>query len=164
MPVRTVGEYLKRWGYTAKRPSRHADDQDPEEVREWLEQAYPDIERRASEEDASIRWCDETGVEADHYPRLGYAPKGERATLEVPDSHLRRNVISTVSNAGELHFMTYTGTLDAALFLLFLEGLLADTTGKLFVITDRLSAHDCAKVWDWIDRHGDRIDLFFLPP
>src|SRR6516164_6419350 len=32
MPVRTVGEYLKRWGYTAKKPRRHARDQDSEEV------------------------------------------------------------------------------------------------------------------------------------
>jgi transposase len=37
MPVRTVGEYLKRWGYTAKVPRRHAKDQEPEEVHEWLE-------------------------------------------------------------------------------------------------------------------------------
>src|SRR3984957_14426365 len=41
MPVRTVGEYLKRWGYTAKRPQRHAKDQDPEEVRQWLEEDFP---------------------------------------------------------------------------------------------------------------------------
>ena len=33
LPVRTVGKYLKRWGYTAKRPRRHAKDRDPEEVR-----------------------------------------------------------------------------------------------------------------------------------
>jgi transposase len=38
LPVRTVGEYLKRWGYTAKVPRRHAKDQDPDEVREWLEE------------------------------------------------------------------------------------------------------------------------------
>jgi hypothetical protein len=25
--VRTVGEYLERWGYTAKKPSRHSRDQ-----------------------------------------------------------------------------------------------------------------------------------------
>src|SRR5262245_54436057 len=43
MPVRTVGEYLRRWGYTAKKPSRHSNDQDPAEVREWLEETYPDI-------------------------------------------------------------------------------------------------------------------------
>src|SRR4051794_4052718 len=30
MPVRTVGESLRRWGYTAKRPRRHARQQDPE--------------------------------------------------------------------------------------------------------------------------------------
>src|SRR5262245_42251595 len=30
MPVRTVGEYLKRWRYTAKKPRRHARDQDPD--------------------------------------------------------------------------------------------------------------------------------------
>jgi transposase len=33
-----VGKYLKRWGYTAKKPSRHANDQNPEEVKEWLEE------------------------------------------------------------------------------------------------------------------------------
>jgi transposase len=47
MPLRTVGEYLKRWGYTAKRPRRHARDQDAAEVRAWLRQTYPAIEARA---------------------------------------------------------------------------------------------------------------------
>jgi transposase len=163
VPVRTVGQYLKRWNYTAKKPCRHADDQDPKEVREWLEETYPDIERQAGEEDAVILWCDENGVEADHYPRCGYARKGERATLDVPASHIRRNTISAVSNTGECHFMTYAGALDAALFILFLQGLLTETTKKIYLITDRLSAHDCAKVWDWVDQHSDRIDLFFLP-
>src|SRR3954452_25218036 len=33
MPVRTVGEYLKRWGYTAKVPRRHAKDHSPTTAR-----------------------------------------------------------------------------------------------------------------------------------
>src|ERR1044072_2860484 len=113
MPVRTVGEYLKRWGYTAKKPARHANDQDPEEVRRWLEETYPDIERQAEEEEAVILWTDERGVEASHNPRTGYARTGERATMEVPPSHIRRSVISAVGNHGECHFMTYCGTLNA---------------------------------------------------
>jgi transposase len=44
MPVRTVGEYLKRWGYTRKKARRHSRDQDPEEVRQWLEETYPALE------------------------------------------------------------------------------------------------------------------------
>src|SRR5271157_1240147 len=55
MPVRTVGEYLRRWGYTVKVPRRHAKDQDPEEVRKWLEETYPAIERRAAGEDRRTR-------------------------------------------------------------------------------------------------------------
>jgi|HubBroStandDraft_6_1064221.scaffolds.fasta_scaffold437398_1 transposase len=164
MPVRTVGEYLKRWGYTSKKPCRHANDQDPEEVREWLEETYPEIEKLAEKEDAVILWCDESGVEADHCPCTGYAPEGQRATIEVPHSHIRRNVISAVGNHGEFHFMTYTGMLDATLFLLFLEGLLTETSKKIYLITDRLRAHDCAAVWDWLEQHTDRIDMFLLPP
>src|SRR5262245_46194477 len=127
LAVRTVGLYLRRWGYTAKKPSRHSNDQDPQEVREWLEQTYPDIQRHAEAEDAVILWCDENGAEADHYPRKGYSRRGERATMEVPDSHIRRNTISAIGNKGELHFMTYEGTMNAALFIVFLEGLLLET-------------------------------------
>jgi transposase len=163
MAVRTVGEYLKRWGYTAKKPSRHANDQDPEEVKEWLEETYPDIERQAAEEDAVILWNDESGVDADHHPGTGYAPKGQRATMEVPHSHIRRSVIAAVGNHGECHFMTYSGTLNAALFIVFLEGLLTETTKKIYLITDRLSAHDCEEVWDWVEEHKDRIAMFLLP-
>ena len=38
LAVRTVGAYLQRWGYTAKRPRRHSKNQDPDEVQEWLQQ------------------------------------------------------------------------------------------------------------------------------
>jgi transposase len=163
MPVRTVGQYLKRWGYTAKRPRRHANDQDPEEVRQWLEETYPDIERQAREEDAEIHWCDEVGVAADEHPRTGYARQGQRATMEVPDSHIRVNVISTITNEGAVHFMTYTGSMNAARFVVFLERLVQETTKKIYLITDRLSAHDAAVVWEWVRQRPERIELHFLP-
>src|SRR5512142_2844864 len=105
MPVRTVGEYLKRWGYTAKVPRRHARRQDPEEVRRWLEETYPAIAARAKREGAEIYWCDETGVAADEHPRYGYAREGDPATMEVPDTHIRINQISAISNEGAVRFM-----------------------------------------------------------
>src|SRR5215470_11530085 len=54
LAVRTVGLYLRRWGFTAKRPRRHGRDQDPEEVRQWLEETYPAIAARATREGAEI--------------------------------------------------------------------------------------------------------------
>ena len=163
MPVRTVGLYLHRWGYTAKRPRRRARKQDPEEIRQWLEETYPAIERRAEAEGAEIHWCDETGVRADETPARGYAPEGEPVTMGVPDPHIRMNQISTITNGGAVRFMTYARTMDAALFLVFLGRLLRGTTGKLFVVVDRLRAHGTPEVEAWVAARRDRIELFYLP-
>src|SRR5512135_683693 len=54
LPIRTVGEYLRRWGYTPQKPVRKAYKQDPKAVAEWLEETYPAIERRAAKEDGEI--------------------------------------------------------------------------------------------------------------
>ena len=163
MPVRTVGEYLKRWGYTAKVPRRHAKDQDPDEVDRWLEWTYPAIEARAALEDAEIHWCDETGARADQQPRKGYAREGDPARVEVPKPHIRMNLVATITNEGEVHFLTYKESMTGALFVTFLEKLLSETTRKVFLILDRLPAHEAKVVADWVAEHGDRIELFWLP-
>jgi len=163
LAVRTVGLYLERWGFTAKRPRRHSRDQVPEEVRQWLEETYPAIEARAQQESAEIHWGDEVGVAADEHPARGYAPAGEPATMDVPDRHLRANQISTITNEGKVRFMTYTRTMTAALFLVFLGRLLRSTTGKVFLIVDRLRAHMTPEVTAWVATHRDRIEVFYLP-
>jgi transposase len=163
MPVRTVGAYLQRWGYTAKRPRRQAKKQDPEEIRQWLEETYPAIARRATAENADMHWCDEVGVAADVHPALGYAREGQAAILEVPDPHIRINQIATITNKGAVRFMTYKGTMNAALFLVFLGRLLRSTTKKIFLIVDRLRAHEGETVDRWVAAHADRIELFYLP-
>ena len=95
LAVRTVGRYLERWGFTAKRPRRHARDQVPEEVRQWLEETYPAIAARAEREGAQIHWGDEVGVAADQTPARGYAPQGSprpwtcRTRMSAPTSSRR---------------------------------------------------------------------------
>lgn len=163
MPVRTVGEYLKRWGYTAKAPRRHAKDQDPEEVDRWLTVVYPAIERRAAREGAEIHWCDETGAAADELPRKGYARRGAPARIQVPRPHIRMNLVSSITNEGRVHYLTYKGTMTGGMFLVFLKKLLRETKRKVFLILDRLPAHDSRAVADWVDEHADRIQLFWLP-
>jgi transposase len=162
LAVRTVGEYLRRWGYTPKKPRRHARQQNPEEVRLWLEETYPAIERRAAAQEATIYWCDETGVAAGEHPGRGYAREGQPARMEVPKQHIHRNQVSAISNAGEVRFMTYGGTMNAALFIVFLGRLLRSTTGKIFLIVDRLRAHEKAEE-EWVAAHQDRLEVFYLP-
>ena len=54
-PIRTVGEYLRRWGYTPQKPVRKAYKQDPKAVAEWLERTDPAIERRAGRSTGVMR-------------------------------------------------------------------------------------------------------------
>jgi transposase len=163
MPVRTVGEYLKRWGYTRKKPTRKAKKQDPEEVRQWLEETYPALEKRAKAENAEILWGDETGVVADQTRQKGYAKRGEEAVMAVPDPHIKVNQISAISHEGEVRFMTYTQNMYAALFLSFLDLLVKASKRKVFLIVDRLRAHQTPAVQQWVKEHQDKIELVPLP-
>ena len=160
---RTVGQYLRRWGYTSKKPARHARKQKPDEVRQWLEETYPAIEERAARENAEILWTDEVGVDADHHPGCGYARQGERATVEVPGPHIRVNQISALGNEGVVRFMTYKGSLNAALFLVFLGKLIEGAKRKIVLIADRLQAHKTPDVLAWVEAHKDKIEVFYLP-
>jgi transposase len=52
LPVRTLGEYLKRWGFTVQKPVQQALEQKPAAVRRWLQQEYPAIVAQAKAEGA----------------------------------------------------------------------------------------------------------------
>jgi hypothetical protein len=56
MPIRTVGEYLLRWGYTPQRPMKRALAPDPVKAEEWLNDTYPSIAARAKAAGAVIYW------------------------------------------------------------------------------------------------------------
>lgn len=51
---RSVGTYLRRWGYTPETPSRRARRQDPDEVERWLLDTFPAIEAQAERKQAHI--------------------------------------------------------------------------------------------------------------
>jgi transposase len=163
MPIRTVGEYLKRWGYTPKKPRRKALHQDPEEVREWLENIYPAIEEFAKREEGEILWCDEKGVGANDFPGRGYALVGQTPEMKVSSSPCRMNLIATINNEGEVRFMTYKETMTAALFLVFLARLIQTASRKIFLIVDRLPAHVSDVVDAWLQGREDKIEIFYLP-
>jgi transposase len=164
MPIRTVGEYLKRWGYTPKKARRRAKGQDPEEVHEWLENIYPAIEEAAQRQGGEIHWCDEKGVGANEFSGRGYAPVGETPEVEVASHPCQINVISTITNDGHMRFMTYRTAMTAAVFLVFLDRLVRGASKKIFLIVDQLPAHTSAAVEAWLRGREDKIEIFYLPP
>jgi transposase len=163
LPIRTVGEYLRRWGFTPQKPVRKAYKQDPEAVAEWLEETYPEIERRAAQEGGEIHWGDETGVRSTCQHSRGYARPGETPELTVPGSRFSVNMISTLTHSGKVRWMIYTGRMNAALFIVFLARLIAGASKKIFLIVDHLSVHEAGAVQEWLSDKADRIEVFYLP-
>jgi len=163
LPIRTVGEYLARWGYTPQKPVRKAYKQDPEEVREWLGKEYPDIVRQAAEQDGEIHWGDETGVRSTCQHGRGYARPQDTPELKVPGSRFSVNMISTITNQGKVRWMIYPGRMNAAVFITFLAQLIAGAAKKVFLIVDHLSVHEANAVDEWLKDKKDKIEVFYLP-
>lgn len=164
MPIRTVGEYLKRWGFTPQKPIRKAYEQKPAAVEAWLKERYPEIARRAKEENGEIHWGDETGVRSDCQVGRSYSPIGKTPVQNVPGSRFSINMISTVTNQGKVRFMLYRDTMKAQVLIRFLARLIRDCgERKVFLILDNLKVHHANKVRDWVEKREKQIELFFLP-
>ncbi len=163
MPIRTVGEYLKRWGFTPQKPLKKAYEQNPKAVQKWKEEEYPAIHKRAKGEGAEIHWGDETGIRSDCQHGRGYAPRGKTPVQRIPAKRSSTNLISTVTNQGKVRFMGYRGSMNAEVLIEFFKQLLKEANQKIFLILDNLRVHHAKVVKAWLEKHTDQIELFFLP-
>lgn len=164
MPIRTMGEYLKRWGYTPQKPLRRAYEQNPKAVQKWLDEEYPVIGARAKKEKAEVHWGDETGLRNDSQYGRSYAPRGKTPAVLLPAKREHISLISTVTNQGKVRFMVYENAMNAATLIKFLKRLIKDAHKKVFLILDNLRVHHSQAVKNWLEKHTDEIELFFLPP
>lgn len=163
MPLRTVGEYLKRWGYTPQKPLKRAYEQNPKAVEVWMETEYPALVGRAQQEDAEIAWGDESGIRSDTQVGRGYAPIGQTPEIDLSSQRVSVNYVASISNQGKVRFMLYSQQLTAQVLLRFMERLIAQRTRKLMWIVDRHPVHRSHKVRQWLQEHQDTIEMQFLP-
>jgi transposase len=163
LPVRTMGEYLKRWGFTPQKPLKRAYEQNPRAIRRWLREEYPAIAARARKEKAHIYWGDETGLSSEDHRGRGFSPKGQTPIVNVSATRFSISMISAITNKGSLRFMVYKGALRVPTFIEFLRRLKLDQPQKIFLIIDNLRVHHARRVRDWIARQTDQIELFYCP-
>lgn len=163
MPVRTVGDYLKRWGMTPQKPQKRAYEQRAPEVQAWLEEEYPAIQEQAKRESAEIYWGDETGIRNDCQHERGYALKGKTPTIKLNAKRESINMISAVTNQGKVRFRFFEGTMNADILIDFMMRLLKDAKRKVYLILDNLRVHHAKPVKEWLEEHKQMIEVFYLP-
>jgi transposase len=160
----TVGRYLKNWGLTVQKPAKRALEQNPAQVRYWLQTKYPAIVRQAATEKGEIFWADEMGLRSDHQTGTTWGEKGHTPIVRKSGDRFGCNMITAITNRGTMSFMVFTGKFSAPVFRLFLNRLILHHAGrKVFLIIDRHPVHRSKKIQEWLEKHKKAIEVFFLP-
>jgi len=162
MPIRTVGEYLKRWGFTPQKPVRRAYEQNPKAVQQWLDECYPQIKAKAKAEKAEIYWGDETGIRNDSQHERGYAPKGKTPVVRLNTKRVSVNMSSAANNQGKVRFRIFEGSMNADLLMDFCKRLIKSARRKVYLTLDNPRVHHAKIFKAWLAEHDDEIEVFYL--
>lgn len=161
--LQNVGKILKMLGFSPQRPVYQALERDEGKRRIWMEETFPAIKERAETEGAKIFFADEAGCRTDHHAGRTWSPVGQTPVVRNLGKHESIGMASAISMRGAMFWMTFDGAMNSALFTEFLDLLIHDIDGKIFLIVDRAPYHTSKETSEWVKEHKDRIELFFLP-
>ncbi|SDP68948.1 IS630 family transposase [Desulforhopalus singaporensis] len=161
--LRTIGDYMKRWGLTPQKQIKRAYERSPKAIQKWLDETYPEIKARAAIENGEIYWGDETGARNDCNHSQPSAPKGKTPIVEINPKRFSINMISATNNQGLVRFMMNNTTKNARVLLRFMKRLIKDSGRKVFLVLDILPVHHAKLVRKWLKRHENQIEVFYLP-
>lgn len=164
LSLASVGRLLKQLGLTCQRPLFRATEQDPARVAYWKRHEYPAIQAEAKRVGATVFFGDESTVRSDYHSGTTWGKKGQTPVVRRSAARAKVNMLSAISAQGELRFMLTTGRVDAAVFLAFLQRLLHNTPGPVFLVVDGHPVHRSRKVADFAAQTKGQLRLFFLPP
>jgi transposase len=165
LAINTMGDYLRKWGFTPQKPKKKAYEQCDKKVQKWLDEEYPKIKEDAKKEDAEIHWGDETGVRNNCQHGRSYAPKGKTPVKRNMSKRFSINMISTVTNQGKVQFMIYKENMNSQKLIEFLEQLIKSSSKKIYLILDNLRVHHSKIVKEWLEKEENKpkIAIFYLP-
>jgi len=163
LSLRTVTNYLDRWGFTCQRPTTKAYSQDDVKVKAFMEDEYPAIARRAAAEGAEIYWGDETGINNQEHYQRGFSPRGVTPQMMNEGKREKVSMISAITGRGTARFMIYEGAMTQQRFIAFMRRLTHDADRKVFLVVDNLVVHHGKLVQKWLEGHKDNIEVFYLP-
>lgn len=159
----TVGRYLRAWGLSPQKPVRRAYERNDAAIARWLKREYPAIARQAKREHAVIYWGDEMGLRSDHVTGTSYAPVGRTPVVRATGQRFGCNMLSAITNKGALAFMVFEGKFKAPVFVAFMQRLLKQVAGTIYLIVDGHPVHKSGTATRFAATHASRLRLIRMP-
>ena len=158
-----VWRVLRSLGYSAQIPLATAMEKNPEYVKEWLEKEYPEHMKEAHEHHATILFQDESGMQSRPNVRKTWSLRGKRSIMKVREKRDRISISSAVSTEGYLYFMIREGSMNEDDIMAFLDQLLSEIHGFLYIFWDNIMIHRSKKVKEYLGVHKDRLITRRIP-
>ena len=159
----SVGRLLHQLGFSCQKPLYRAYQREPEVVKQWKEQIFPQIQKRAKKEGATIYFQDESGIRSDFHSGTTWALKGRTPIIEATGARFGLNMMAAITPRGQMHFMIVQGTVRSDQICEFLKRLMHGHDHKVFLIWDGHPTHKSKKVKECIDSFDGRLAIFLLP-
>lgn len=161
---RSIRKIMTKLGFSAQKPIRLAYQRDPKKIELWLRDIYPKIKVRAMQEGARIYWGDEMGLQSNDNRGRTYGLKGSKPIIKKTGSRFKCNMLAAISPQGFMNWMVFEDNFTSTKFISFLGRLLRQIKQRLFLIVDNHKVHHSKKVKAYVEKHKEKLELFYLPP
>lgn len=141
VPMRTISEYRKRWGFLPQKPTDREPKIDPKLFLRWEKTEYKDIVGRIKKDKAEIHWFDCAEIK----------------------SNIK--MLSTITNRGKFRFMLCRGSITPSDYFMFFERLIKDCKRNVFLVlyNHQMLHSECLNSFFGNARKKARIELFYIP-
>jgi len=146
----TTGRLLRRLDLSYQKARKRSYQQDPDKVKQWLNEKFPIIQQQAQREGAII-YCYTWG-------KIGDTP-----VVEDTGARFGLNVISAISVEGELRFHIEKDNVNSEIFVAYLKQIVRNEPRPVFLIVDSHPAHLGQPVIDYVESTQGQLHLETLP-
>ena len=150
LSMRSMTNYLKKWGFVSRPPIRDAVYRENAAFMRFLEEDFPAVVRRAGSENVGIYWFCETGIEKGFRSNGGTRPR-------------RINMIAAMTARGTARFSFFEGRISQERFIALMSRLIRYADRKVFFIAADNKAFRGEKVRSWLKGRENQIEIFYHP-
>lgn len=158
-----ISRLLRHLGLSPQIPKYKSYKQDPQKLRSYLNETFPEVVREARRTGAVIYFVDEAAVRADAHRGRTWAPVGTTPVVEDSGDRFGMRLISAVSPRGDLKFAVFEGRMTSQRFVEFIKKLRADTGKPIIVIADNAKYHKDGAVKSYFKPTPEGIRVEHLP-
>jgi len=155
LQIRTISDYLKRWGLLPEKPTTFFKNKLNTTYLEWYESDYPSMVKDSKKNNFEIHWADNICVKK-------YNDKTNHLSIVSNNSIY---MISAISNQGKVRFMLYLTKITDLIFKNFLQNMIKESNQKVFLIFYNNEVDQSDEVYNWLKVRTqiNKIELFFPP-